>query len=88
MDERKILVKLIADGKEAEVKLTELDKPKLRHGDYGINQKKQVAIIVKPHLIWPDTVNRPIAITKDGSWNYADTDYGRIQTPLGNIYDD
>ena len=36
MSERKILEKLIEDGKDAEKKLAELDEPKLRHGDYGV----------------------------------------------------
>lgn len=36
MNKREILVKLIKDGKEAEQKLAELDKPELMHGDCWI----------------------------------------------------
>ena len=43
MSERKILQKLIQDGKDAEAKLEALDKPKatpkIRHGDYGMYSK-------------------------------------------------
>ena len=35
MSERTILEKLIADGKDAEAKLVELDKPKYRRGAFG-----------------------------------------------------
>ena len=93
LTEKEIAEKLIADAakmaKEGQDMLAALEKPELRHGDYGIEESRcdPVIIIKTCSGAWPDD-KRPIALDKNGGWNYADTNYSRLKHKLGNIFDD
>jgi len=92
MTEKEIAEKMIRDGKEAlasalamiasaEAELAEIDKPKLRHGDYGYSQKEKPCIMIAD---WDDDVlfcgNRSMG--KKGQIT------SRCSVILGNIFDD
>ena len=86
--ERDILEKLIADGKEAESKLAELEvesKPPLRDGNYGIGSDGRPSIFLDPSQ-WPQ-IDDPVVFHVGRHWNYAGECKGEMDT-LGNIFDD
>lgn len=94
MDERQIAETMIADAKtmaeEGQAKLDELDKPELRHGDYGISYGKEHNSISFPMLAFQrDTSGCPLRIAhKDGSGGWQEADGDDDITWLGNIFDD
>jgi hypothetical protein len=91
MNDRDIALQMIADGKAmidaAESKLAEIDKPKLRHGDYGYGGSTGYAFFIKGNgeqaSMWgehQDRLNTSDSAKTGGRYRNA--------VLLGNIYDD
>lgn len=87
MSERDILVELIEKGKEAEKKLAELDKPKIREFDYGIVFVKEGGfdrissfIVIGNEIKFNTGSHNPIEEYPEGPY------YEYLR--LGNIFDD
>ena len=80
MNEREIAEKMIKDGKamieRAESRLSALDKPKLRHGDYG--KSSDFWIYISGKMLWTHEGS-------EGCWVRKST---AIETRLGNVFDD
>lgn len=92
MSEREIAEKMIKDGKkmvaEAEVKLAELDKPRMRHGDYGSSTTNEAWDY---YVIIGDGKDATVH-NQDGLALKAGTPLGcysnKGESRLGNIFDD
>lgn len=88
MSERKILEELIQKGKDAEAKLAEVDKPKLRHGDYGYDSGGGMG---EGEVFYVDTKSNPdfaYSQTENCCSCYVKNGWSRSFTKLGNIFDD
>ncbi len=83
MNEREILTKRIADGKDAEQKLAELDKlklPELRDGDYGENDRFCPFVFLVDTIYW---LKKGYGTTV----GYCATSEHQKPTIYGNIFD-
>lgn len=81
MSEREILVKQIADGKDAEQKLAELDK-ELRHGDYGYYADGGLWFVLRRNS------SLEVFGEIEGQGRQPTKNWPDMKTRLSNFYDD
>ena len=86
MNEKQIAEKMIADANkmiaEAERRLAKLDKPELRHGDYGYHRTSG-----NPYLHIDGATSGTYLVAPEGGYPLCRSN-GEYQFAIGNIFDD
>lgn len=89
-DQDRVTNEMAAEVERLKAKLAEEQKPKLRHGDYGIDYGKEEKSVPFPMLAFnPHRGVTPVRIAhKDGSGGFEHDKDSTAITWLGNIFDD